>query len=82
MTAVISPPSDRDAHEDAFVMGLCCDRRGDAKLELLRDETDVEKMEAAWGGKEHWKMHDAINIADECPRCTYQPHNRYMSRLY
>lgn len=81
MTAVISPPSDRDAHEDAFVMGLCCDRRGDAKLELLRDETDVEKMEAAWGGKEHWKMHDAINIADECPRCTYQPHNQIYEQV-
>ncbi|MDR1776743.1 MAG: radical SAM protein [Desulfovibrio sp.] len=81
MTGVISPPSNPNAPEDAFVMGLCCDRRGDAKLELLRDETDVEKIEAAWGGKAHWKMHDSITIADECPRCTYQPHNQIYEQV-
>jgi len=28
MTAVIEPPSAKDSPEDAFIMGLCCDRRG------------------------------------------------------
>lgn len=81
MTAVISPPSSPNAPEDAFVMGLCCDRRGDNKLELLSDETDVEKITASWGSKKHWKMHDAINIAEECPRCTYQPHNQIYEQV-
>ncbi|MDR2605405.1 MAG: radical SAM protein [Desulfovibrio sp.] len=81
MTAVFAPPSGNIAHEDAFVMGLCCDRRGDAKLELLRDETDVERIATAWGGKAHWKLHDSIDIASECPRCTYQPHNQIYEQV-
>ncbi|MDR2799704.1 MAG: radical SAM protein [Desulfovibrio sp.] len=81
MTAVFSPPADGNAPEDAFVMGLCCDRRGDDKLELLRDETNVEAIDAAWGGKAHWKLHDAIDIACECPRCTYQPHNQIFEQV-
>ena len=81
MTAVISPPSSSTAHEDAFVMSLCCDRRGDPKLELLRDETEVEKIGTAWGGKEHWRLHDSIDIANECPRCTYQPHNQIYEQV-
>lgn len=76
MTAVISPPSCKEAPKDSFVMGLCCDRRGSDKLELLRDEQDVERIAEAWGGKAHWAIHDAIDVARECPRCTYQPHNQ------
>ena len=81
MTAVIAPPSSRQAPDDSFVLGLCCDRRGDSKLELLSDEEDVERINAVWGGKSHWKMHDGINIAAECPRCTYQPHNQIYEQV-
>jgi len=81
MTAVISPPSSRQAPKDSFVMGLCCDRRGDSKLDLLSDEEDVERINTAWGSKAHWKMHDSIDIAVECPRCTYQPHNQIYEQV-
>lgn len=76
MTAVIGPRSDRDAPTDAFVMGLCCDRRGDAALELLTDATDINEIGRVWGGKKHWGIHDAIDVRNDCPRCTYQPHNQ------
>ncbi len=81
MTAVIAPPSRKEAPKDSFVMGLCCDRRGDEALELLRDEENVERINEVWGGKAHWKMHDSINIAQECPRCTYQPHNQIYEQV-
>lgn len=75
MTAVIEPPSAKNAPHDAFVMGLCCDRRGDPKLELLANATDPAEINGAWGGKTHWRLNDLIQVAAECPRCTYQPHN-------
>lgn len=81
MTAVIAPPAEKDSPKDSFVMGLCCDRRGDTKLELLRDEADVMQIDKAWGGTAHWKMHDSIDIASECPRCTYQPHNQIYEQV-
>lgn len=81
MTAVFMPPSEKNAAKDAFVLGLCCDRRGDEKLELASNIEDVEKIDSLWGGKRHWKMHDAINVAAECPRCTYQPHNEIYEQV-
>lgn len=81
MTAVIEPPSAKDADKNAFVMGLCCDRRGDKKLELLTDEPDVAKINKVWGGKAHWTIHDRIAVARECPRCTYQPHNQIFEQV-
>lgn len=81
MTAVIAPPSNKQAPEDGFVMGLCCDRRGDSKLELLTDCEDVNEIGRVWGGRRHWQMHDAIDIATECPRCTYQPHNQIYEQV-
>lgn len=81
MTAVIAPPSSKDAQEDSFVMGLCCDRRGDSKLELLTDCRDVNEINRAWGGKQHWQIHDDIDIVAECPRCTYQPHNQIYEQV-
>jgi len=74
MTAVFMPRVEAD-DEDAFTMGLCCDRRGDARLELLRDATSFDDVRKLWGGREHWRLFDSIKIA-ECPRCTYQPHNQ------
>jgi MoaA/NifB/PqqE/SkfB family radical SAM enzyme len=81
MTAVIEPPKNRNADKDAFIMGLCCDRRGDRKLELLTEETDVHKINQVWGDKCHWSIHDRINVEKECPRCTYQPHNQIYEQV-
>ncbi|MDI6853134.1 MAG: radical SAM protein [Deltaproteobacteria bacterium] len=75
MTAVIEPPADQEAPEDSFILGLCCDRRGDDKLELLNNSTDPEDINRIWGSQTHWRIHDRIRVREECPRCTYQPHN-------
>lgn len=81
MTAVIQPPSSKDSPVDSFVMGLCCDRRGDKKLELLTDCTDVNEINKLWGSKKHWQIFDNIDIEHECPRCTYQPHNQIYEQV-
>jgi MoaA/NifB/PqqE/SkfB family radical SAM enzyme len=81
MTAVIMPPSDDSVPGDSFILGLCCDRRGDGKLELARDIVDVEEIDRLWGGKAHWKIHDKIAVHNECPRCTYQPHNEIYEQV-
>lgn len=76
MTAVFEPPTDQDKTTDgAFVLGLCCDRRGDSKLELGTNLTDVNQISKLWGSRAHWSISDAVNVHEECPRCTYQPHN-------
>ncbi|WP_170291918.1 radical SAM protein [Heliobacterium mobile] len=76
MTAAIMPPIGKDAPKDAFTLGLCCDRRGDQKLELARNLEDVEQINKLWGNDAHWKIFDSIDVEKECPRCTYQPHNQ------
>jgi MoaA/NifB/PqqE/SkfB family radical SAM enzyme len=81
MTAVVSPVSNQKASADAFVMGLCCDRRGDKKLELLVDCEDVERIGSTWGSHLHWRIHDLIDVDSECPRCTYQPHNQIFEQV-
>lgn len=81
MTAVISPPSQSTSPKDSFVMGLCCDRRGDKKLELLTDCTEISQIDSAWGNSEHWRIHDLIDVEAECPRCTYQPHNQIYEQV-
>ena len=81
MTAVIMPPAGKGAHKDSFTLGLCCDRRGDAKLELGSNLTDVNTINTLWGSEEHWKIHDKIKIRGECPRCTYQPHNEIYEQV-
>ena len=75
MTAVIQPPRSLESPVDAFNLGLCCDRRGDERLELLHDCTDVNEIEKVWGSEKHWQIHSSIDI-HQCPRCTYQPHNQ------
>lgn len=77
MTAVFEPPSGNvdEALEDSFILGLCCDRRGDAKLELGTNIIDVNQISKLWGSRRHWSIFDAIEVQKECPRCTYQPHN-------
>jgi len=81
MTAVIEPPAGKDAPKDSFTVGLCCDRRGDSKLELARNIEDVGVIAKLWGSAEHWKIHDRIAIRNECPRCTYQPHNEIYEQV-
>jgi hypothetical protein len=81
MTAVIMPTAGKDDCKDAFTLGLCCDRRGDAKLELARNIEDVNQVNRLWGSEDHWKIHDKIKIRGECPRCTYQPHNEIYEQV-
>ena len=81
MTCVIQPPSSKKAHPDSFVFGLCCDRRGDKKLELGKNIQNVFEIEKLWGGKQHWKIFDNIHVEYECPRCTYQPHNQIYEQV-
>ncbi|MBI4620092.1 MAG: radical SAM protein [Desulfobacterales bacterium] len=81
MTAVIGPPARNNASQDSFVLGLCCDRRGDEKLELASDVEDVEEIQKFWGNGIHWKIHDRITVEKECPRCTYQPHNQIYEQV-
>ncbi len=76
MTGVFMPPSDERAPEEAFNFGLCCDRRGDPRLDLAVNVTDVEAVAAAWSGRRHWEVFEGIRVAAQCPRCTYQPHNQ------
>lgn len=80
MTAVIMPGNNEE-DEDEFIMGLCCDRRGDKKLELARNMKTVDDIGALWGSKDHWDMFDSIDVEKECPRCTYQPHNQIYERV-
>lgn len=81
MTAVIMPAAGSDAHRDSFTLGLCCDRRGDSRLELGANMNDVEQINHFWGSEAHWKIHDKIKIRGECPRCTYQPHNEIYEQV-
>jgi len=80
MTAVISPAIGADAPKDAFTVGLCCDRRGDEELELIRNATDPNEINNLWGGEKHWSIHDNIKVK-QCPRCTYQPHNQIYEQV-
>lgn len=81
MTAVIMPPAGKGAVEDSFTLALCCDRRGDQRLELGSNRTDVNDVNQLWGSEDHWKIHDRIKIRGECPRCTYQPHNEIYEQV-
>ena len=81
MTAVIEPPVGKDAPKDSFTIGLCCDRRGDPKLELARNIESTQEIQKLWGSKGHWDIHDRIIVQSECPRCTYQPHNEIFEQV-
>jgi len=56
-----------------YNLGLCCDRRGDKRLTL--EDMNPDKIKSFWGSDKHWEMFDNIRTS-ECPRCTYQPHNK------
>jgi len=76
MTCVFMPPIENDYK---FVVGLCCDRRGDRRLELGKFNK-TEELRQLWGSDKHWNIFDNINISD-CPRCTYQPHNQIYEKV-
>lgn len=71
MTGVFMPPTSK---EGKFSFGLCCDRRGDDDL-TLDNLVSASQVSNFWGSEDHWKMFDEIK-PDNCPRCTYQPHNQ------
>jgi len=73
MTCAFMPSTDNN--EDHITVGLCCDRRGDERVEIMKNEADVSKLKYLWGSKKHWDIYDSIDVS-KCPRCTYQPHNQ------
>jgi organic radical activating enzyme len=81
MTALFQPPATVDSPKDSFTLGLCCDRRGDPRMELVRDSEDVSIIGKEWGSTRHWNVYDAIRIRHDCPRCTYQPHNEIYEQV-
>ncbi len=81
MTAVIEPPAVADGSPDSMVLGVCCDRRGDEKLELARNIENVHDIQRLWGSEAHWDIHDKVIVEMECPRCTYQPHNQIYEQV-
>jgi MoaA/NifB/PqqE/SkfB family radical SAM enzyme len=64
MSMVISPD---------HTAGLCCDRRGDRRTQLI-EWGNLDDIRRAWGSADHWDMINAISL-EQCPRCTYAPHN-------
>lgn len=81
MTAVFGPAIGKNVNEDDFTVSLCCDRRGDKKLELARNISDPNLINELWGNKGHWNIHHSICVKKECPRCTYQPHNQIYEQV-
>lgn len=78
MTAVFMPPAENKT--ELFRTGLCCDRRGDARLEFPQEINSFADLEEIWGSETHWNIYDRINLGD-CPRCTYQPHNQIFEHV-
>ena len=76
MTCVFMPPKD----EGKFDFGLCCDRRGDARV-TINNLMKPEQVLDIWGSEKHWKIFDGIQ-ANKCPRCTYQPHNILFEKVH
>lgn len=71
MTADFQPP--RSGRQDRVDLGLCCDRRGDSRLTMY--DMTIKDIRNFWGSQKHKEMQENIKTS-ECPRCTYQPHNR------
>lgn len=61
--------------------GLCCDRRGDDRLLLLKGAERLSLVRDLWGSKAHWDTFDKIDVQNHCPRCTYQPHNQIYEQV-
>ncbi len=81
MTATIMPSN---LGRDGFSLNVCCDRRGDAAMNLLSNEQDAFKIISAWGSDKHWNIHrnlDSDTIKNICPRCTYYDHNMFYEKV-
>ena len=76
MTCVFMPPIDNNYK---FAVGLCCDRRGDKRLELGEFNSPHE-FQRLWGSEKQWNIFNNLKISD-CPRCTYQPHNQIYEKV-
>ena len=81
MAAIIQPPQGKNSPKDSFTLGLCCDRRGDGRTELLQDAVDVEEIREVWGSQKHWGIHDRIDQESQCPQCTHVAHNRIYEQV-
>jgi len=77
MTAVFMPSEDASGK---FDLGLCCDRRGDDRLTLGKSLESTSQVDDLWGSEKHWDIHKQIRV-NECPRCTYQPHNQIFEHV-
>ena len=78
MTAVFMPSE--NGNKFAFNFGVCCDRRGDDLLTLGKNITHSKDIDKLWGKDKHWEIFDKIKV-NECPRCTYQPHNQIFEHV-
>jgi hypothetical protein len=78
MTCVVMPP--RDETGEMFRLGICCDRRGDLRLEAAGVGKRMEDIADFRGSDDHWALFDGIELGN-CPRCIYQPHNQIMEHV-
>lgn len=58
------------------MVGLCCDRRGDSKLDLCH----IDLIDEFWGSKKHLEIHNQICVG-ACPRCTYSHINEIFENV-
>jgi MoaA/NifB/PqqE/SkfB family radical SAM enzyme len=58
------------------IIGLCCDRRGDSKIELC----DIKDAKKIWGSNKHKKLQENIDVKF-CPRCTYSNINEIFENV-
>ena len=65
--------------EPGGVVSLCCDRRGDPSLELCRVAEPKELLDF-WGKAHHKAVAKRIHLED-CPRCTFAPHNEVFEHV-
>lgn len=56
--------------------GLCCDRRGDPKVELCH----ISEIVSIWGGDKHKQIMHDVDVA-KCPRCTYSHVNEVFENV-
>ncbi len=59
---------------------VCVDHRGKDPYVIGRHEPDPEAIRRWWGGEEHRRFIEEIDI-DRCPRCTFGPYNEIMERV-
>lgn len=58
------------------MVGLCCDRRGDKKIELCH----IDEVDKYWGSDKHKEIFESIDVS-KCPRCTYSHVNEIFENV-